>query len=182
MLKPTNKTLALIAIALVGIAAVAFIFLRPANQEVSTPSPKPSVTPSPLLSAEDSALLKRLSTELVVKFNTYQRPDEPVYLQSIKPYLDAAFYEKTAAEINRYRGRLTHVKPSSADTQEPVLKPDSPTEVIVSVPVTIRAGARSEKTTAEIKWEKRGQRWVALYILNSTSGQNESKFSGGQGG
>lgn len=159
----------------VVLAAVAFSFLfrDPAGQPSDLVTP--SASPSDSLSSQDRVLLERLSKELAVKYSTYDQPDSPSYLASIRPYLTEDFYTQTVEEIDRYKGRIAPTSSSAAVKDVKVVE-STFDSAIVTFRITVKTPTFEHSDEGEIRWKKRGDRWVALYILNDTSSQNRQKY------
>lgn len=160
-----------------GVAAVAAVaalglFLRDDGAPTAPASPSPSVTSSPspspapdALDEADRRLLTRLSTELAVKYRSFDRVDQ-AYVDSIRPYLTKQFLEDYR-ETLRYADRAPFLQPMRSKALETSVRGDSQAGTATAVVRLQSTDLRTQERfpqTLEISWKRSGERWSATDI------------------
>lgn len=174
----SKKILLLVGLVAI-VAAVAAQWLMSRGSQ-ATPAPSPIVAASPAPSPDalvetDRILLTRLSSELAVKYRSFERVDQ-AYLNSIRPYLTKQFFDDYRSTL-RYADRAPFLQPVRSSAEGTDVTGDSSRGRAVATvrlrSTNIKSGDRFNQTL-QIHWQRFGNRWSATKVnaleLGGTNG------------
>ena len=157
-------TLSVIALSVL-VAAGLLLLVMPGRNEQSQRL-VPASTASPTVHP-DRARLELHSGDLASKFTTYDRPNDPNYYGSVRPYVTDRFFEITVAMNERYAaiGGDVPVVRSTARSVEVTSLEDSIASARITVEtVEPQTGQRYEQVLI-VQWVKENNEWRADNVI-----------------
>lgn len=160
---------ALVILIALGLALIAVL----GRDEPTTPAVTPSATPTADPYAQDRAVLAELSKDFAAKFFTYQRPNDPAYFDSIRPYMTSEFFSENKRVTDREAYALSRAKPIRSTAESSEVTEIGRDNAQATVTITTEEGGRTREQTLELLWVKRGERWSVNGVRVESTGDAE---------
>ncbi len=151
-----------LAVVLILSMAVLLAASRTGREATVLASPTPTASLDPF--NEQREQVSRLSRELGGKYFTYQRPDDPAYLESLKPYLEPGLYAETV-RLNLKYGRLPGATSLRSTVDDVSVTDVSENEATSFTVLTSTEEERRFQQNLEVHWQKQGPTWVADRVI-----------------
>lgn len=160
-----------VIVALAAGLALATLLNRPAEPIYVSPSASPTSDSF----SRDRTLLQGLSEEFGAKFFTYQKPNDPAYFDSIRPYMTPEFFAENKRLTDRETVALDRSTPiKSTVTSAEVTEIDGRT-ARVRVVLTTEASNRQRNQTIVLNWMRQDDRWAVTSVqIEGTSAAEET--------
>lgn len=157
MKRPRTKTVVIILVVVVavGLAAATLLSRQPAEPLQPTVSPTPTADPY----AQDRAILGELSKDFGAKFFTYQKPNDPAYFDSIRPYMTPEFFTENKRITDRETYAISRATPIRSTVQRTEVTEIDGRSADVTIHILTEESGDIRDQTVMLSWVKQGQQW-----------------------